>query len=52
MERTYALASMYKLNIYKKAKLLNKVKWGIREADHEDDFTDKVVVFLTPLLNK
>ena len=51
IDRTRAFSSKHKLNIYKNAKLLNTVKWEMREAGHEDDFTDKFVVFLTPLLN-
>ncbi|MDH4234730.1 MAG: hypothetical protein OEV15_06315 [Gallionella sp.] len=52
IDRTRIFAAKHNLNIYKKAKLLNTVKWEMREAGHEDDFTDKVVVFLAPLLHK
>ena len=50
--RTRTFASKHKLNIYKKAKLLNTIKWEMREAGHEDEIIDNVILFLTPLLNK
>ena len=50
--RTSTFASKNKLNIYKKAKLLNTIKWEMREAGHEDEIIDNVILFLTPLLNK
>jgi hypothetical protein len=36
-----------KLNIYKKAKLLNAVKWGLHETGHEKPFIDEIVVLLS-----
>lgn len=50
--RTRTFASKHKLNIYKKAKLLNTIKWDMREAGHDDDIINNVILFLTPLLNK
>jgi len=48
--RTRAFAQQHKLNIYKKAKLLNTVKWELRDAGHEDAFIDEIVALLAPLL--
>lgn len=50
--RIRTFGSKHKLNIYKKAKLLNTVKWEMREAGHEEDVINNVILFLTPLLNK
>lgn len=50
--RTRIFATKHKLNIYKKAKLLNTIKWELREIGHDDEFIDSLIVFLTPLLNK
>jgi hypothetical protein len=50
--RTVAFAAKNKLNIYKKAKLLNTIKWELREIGHDDEFIDSLIMFLTPLLNK
>ena len=41
----------HRLNIYKKAKLLNTVKWELREAGHEDAFAEDVIKLIAPLLN-
>jgi hypothetical protein len=41
-----------KLNIYQKAKLLNTIKWEMREANHEETVIDEFISFITPLLNK
>ncbi len=48
--RTFALKN--KLNIYKKAKLLNTIKWEMREAGQEENVIDEFISFLAPLLNK
>ncbi len=50
--RTRTFATTHNLNIYKKAKLLNTIKWELREIGHDDDFIDSLIVFLTPLLSK
>lgn len=50
--RTRTFATRHKLNIYKKAQLLNTIKWELREAGHEDEFIDNLIVFLTPLLTR
>lgn len=40
-----------RLNVYKKAKFLNAVKWGLRETGNDDAFVDKVVSVLTVAIN-
>lgn len=51
MVRTRTFAQQHKLNIYKKAKLLNTIKWALRDAGHEDVFINEIIALLTPLLN-
>ena len=48
--RTRAFADGHKLNVYKKAKLLNTIKWELRDAGHEEALIDEIIAFLTPLL--
>jgi len=48
--RTRAFAQQHKLNVYKKAKLLNTIKWELRDAGHEESFINEIVALLTPLL--
>jgi len=48
--RTFSIK--HKLNIYKKAKLLNTIKWEMRDAGHEETITNEFISFITPLLNK
>jgi hypothetical protein len=50
--RTRAFGQQYKLNVYKKAKLLNTVKWELREAGQDKAFIDGIVATLAPLLNR
>lgn len=50
LRRTRAFAQHHKLNIYKKAKLLNTLKWELRDSGHDDALIDEVVALLTPLL--
>jgi hypothetical protein len=50
--RIRTFASKHKLNIYKKAKLLNTIKWEMRDAGHEEIIIDEFISFITPLLNK
>jgi len=38
LKRTHDV--MKKLNIYKKARLANRVRWGLREAGYAPEFTD------------
>jgi hypothetical protein len=39
-----------KLNIYKKAKLLNTIKWEMREVGHDEMTVDEFISFIAPLL--
>lgn len=39
-----------KLNIYKKAKFLNTVKWEMKDAGHEDLIINEFISFIAPLL--
>ena len=48
--RTFALN--HKLNLYKKAKFLNTVKWEMRDAGHEEVVVNEFIAFITPLLIK
>lgn len=48
--RTRNFAQQHKLNVYKKAKLLNTVKWELRDAGHDKTFIDDIVALLTQLL--
>ena len=50
VRRTRDFARSHKLNIYKKGKLLNTLKWELREAGHDDILIDEIVAFLTPAL--
>jgi hypothetical protein len=50
--RTRAFAQKHKLNVYKKAKFLNTIKWELREAGHQDDLIDDVIALITPLLSR
>ncbi len=50
IRRTRTFAQQHKLNVYKRAKLLNTVKWQLREAGHEDALIDEVVALLAPQL--
>jgi len=49
--RTRAFVKGHRLNVYKKAKFLNTVKWELRDAGHADALIDEIIAFLTPLLN-
>ena len=48
--RTRAFAQQHKLNVYKKAKLLNTIKWEMRDAGQDKELIDQIVLLLTPLL--
>lgn len=50
--RTRTFAQQHKLNIYKKAKLLNTIKWELRDGGHEDALIDEIIVLLTPVLRQ
>jgi hypothetical protein len=48
--RTRAFAKQHKMNVYKKAKLLNTIKWGLRDAGHEEALVDEIIALLAPVL--
>lgn len=50
--RTRTFGQTHKLNVYKKAKLLNAIKWHMREKGHEEALTDELLRLLTPQLNR
>ena len=43
-------SSKHKLNVYKKAKLLNTIKWKMKDAGHEEVIISEFISFITPLL--
>jgi hypothetical protein len=49
--RTRSFAQGHKLNIYTKAKLLNTVKWKLREQAYPDEMVDEIIALLAPVLN-
>jgi hypothetical protein len=51
LARTRTYAQQHKLNIYKKAKLLNTVKWELRDAGAEEAIINEIIKLLAPLLN-
>jgi hypothetical protein len=48
--RIRTFSSKHKLNIYKKAKLLNTIKWEMKDAGHEELIINEFISFITPLL--
>ena len=49
--RTRNFAQQHKMNVYKKAKLLNTIKWELRDAGQDSALVDSIVASLTPLLS-
>ncbi len=50
--RTRSFAQSHRLNVYKKAKLLNTIKWHMREQGQQEVLVDEVIGLLAPLLNR
>jgi len=48
--RIRAFSLKHKLNIYKKAKFLNTIKWEMKDAGHEDTIIKEFISFVVPLL--
>jgi hypothetical protein len=48
--RTRTFAQQHNLNVYKKAKLLNTIKWELRDSGHEETLINEIPALLTPLL--
>ena len=49
--RVRAYATKSPLNIYKKAKFLNTIKWKLRDAGHDKKFIDDIVALLAKSLS-
>ena len=49
--RVRVFAKNHKLNIYKKAKFLNTIKWKLKDAHHEEAFINDMVALLATVLN-
>lgn len=49
--RVRAYATKSPLNIYKKAKFLNTIKWKLQDAGHDKNFIDDLVSLLAKSLN-
>jgi len=50
--RTREFSLKHKLNLYQKAKLLNTIKWEMKEGGHEESIIDECIALLAPLLNR
>jgi hypothetical protein len=50
LHRTRTFGQQHRLNVYKKAKLLNTVKWELRDAGHDAKLIDEIIAMLAPLL--
>jgi hypothetical protein len=48
--RIRTFSSGHKLNIYKKAKLLNTIKWEMKDAGHDEIIINEFISFIAPLL--
>ncbi|MCG6933523.1 MAG: hypothetical protein LJE57_07780 [Gallionella sp.] len=48
--RIRTFSSKRKLNIYKKAKLLNTIKWEMKDAGHGEEIISEFISFIAPLL--
>lgn len=49
--RTRVFAQQHRLNIYKKGKLLNAIKWHMREQGQDETLVNEIIRLLAPLLN-
>lgn len=48
---TRTFAAQHKLNVYKKAKLLNTIKWEMRGKGHDEALINEIIALITRLLN-
>jgi hypothetical protein len=48
--RIQTFSKKNKLNIYKKAKFLNTIKWEMKDAGHEEVIINEFISFIAPLL--
>lgn len=51
LAKVHSQAMKLPLNIYKKARFLNTVKWKLRDAGYDPKFISDVVALLVPSLN-
>lgn len=51
LAKVHSQAAELPLNIYKKARFLNSVKWRLRDAGYDPKFINDVVALLVPSLN-
>jgi hypothetical protein len=49
--RTRKFAQQHKLNVYKKARLLNTIKWELRDAGQSPALIDEIIALLTPVVS-
>jgi len=49
--RTRKFAQQHKLNVYKKARLLNTIKWELKDAGQGDAVIDEIIALLTPVVS-
>lgn len=50
--RTRAFAHANSMNLFKKAKLLNTLKWELRDKGHSETAIREIILLITPLLNR
>lgn len=51
MTRVSAFAKSNPLNVYKKAKFLNTVKWRLRDAGHDEKLINEMITLLAASLS-
>lgn len=51
MSRVKKYASVNSLNVYKKAKFLNVIKWRLRDFGYDEDLISEMIEILTKALN-
>lgn len=49
--RVHAFSKKQQLNVYKKAKFLNTIKWQLKDSGEDAVFIDEIVRLLTATLN-
>lgn len=49
--RVRKFAQQQPLNIYKKAKFLNTVKWQLKDSEHDSELIDEVIKLLAAAIN-
>lgn len=49
-KKTIEFRKVEKLNVYKRAQLVNQFKWTLKEAGFPDNYIDKITLWLVKLL--